>query len=389
MKTTVLVLFVFLAFMLPGWAEEEPQPTLEATIETRVFTGGGARVESHLIPKLVLPISKGLRLFLEGRLELDWLRWGTPQRQGRFDMDLLNAFIEWQVDPWLVRLGQQIIELGKIDAISPLNIWGPRDLRDYLAEAPLGSLAASIQLEIPDAATHIRLLFSPTPAGHHLPHPGSPWWPGLTVEVEEGKLAGSAFGLEASHRFGDLDVSFLAIRHTDLFPTYAPTLTGLREEFVPETVVGGSLQVPVAGWTLTGEIAHHFYDDQSKADYTAAAVQAERIFDLDPNRSVVLDVGFATNSGSTGASFDYPFKDAPFVSVSYSQLDFDRLEEIWKLRVLGSGSSGWYLNPEWGKDLNSDVRVTIGADILGGSKESFFGTFRGNSRVYLKSEVKF
>lgn len=371
----------------------EEKPTIKGTAEIRAFTAGDARVDTLLDLKFGLPLSDAFRFRFRPWFNLDVVG-RTARREGfevrpRGQARLLDGYVEYNDGPWEVRLGQQFIELGAIDKLSPLDLWRPRDFRDLLVDEPVGLLTASVSYA-PDERTSLRLLYSPYQAASLFPGPESDWWTGPRLELTRSQPRGSAIGLEVDHRVGDVELGLVAFDHPDPAPLYRLTETGIGEEYVRDRVLGGRASVPISDWMATVEVAQH-WPDQPKVPYRVVVGQVEKIWQLTARESLTLDVGYADRTGGPNVDldFNFPFRQAPFLNLNYVSLDERGLDTTFQLRAIGSGASGYYLNPELARQITPTQRISLGASILFGSRGTFLGDYRANSRLEAKWQIKF
>lgn len=66
--------------------------------------------------------------------ESDYLWFGSKDSENDYDLDLYEAYFNWDKGPWQLRLGKQIVRWGKTDQISPVNNLNPQDMRRFILD---------------------------------------------------------------------------------------------------------------------------------------------------------------------------------------------------------------------------------------------------------------
>jgi hypothetical protein len=378
-------------FSLLVWADDEP--TVKGTFETRVFTAGDVRVDTILDLEFDLPLSDQFKFRFRPWANLDLVgrneRHNVTDVRPRVHPRLVEGYVEWNDGPWEVRLGQQLVELGSIDKISPLDVWRPRDFRDLLVDEPIGLPLASVTYAT--ERTSLRLLYAPAQPASLFPGPESDWWSGPRVEFARSHPVGAAYGLHVQHRLGGVaQVGMVAFDHPDPAPLYRLAAPGLTEQYVRDRVLGGHVRFPISEWTATLEAIQH-WPDQPKVPYRVVVGQVEKIWQLSGNETLTVDLGYADRTGGSNLDFDlnFPFRSAPFVNLNYMNQDEQGLDTTFQLRAIGSDASGWYVNPEFSRQVTPDQRLSLGASLLFGRPGTFLGDFRANSRLEAKWQIKF
>jgi len=352
---------------------------------------------------------ENLSLFAEG-----WVR--SQDLFGDVDPEglLREAYLDLRYGPIDVRAGKQIVTWGRADRINPTDVVTPRDFTLLVPDDEdqrFGETAIrATYFQRGLSLTGIWLLdFEPSVVPLRKPPPP------LTIRERKpgGQLAQGAVRLEQSGSAVDWSLSYFD--GLDTIPDLALSATGLRgPELVLQShrvrVVGIDAATAVGPYSLRGEAAYTFTEDENGADpaiknpFLFVVVGGDRTFveRLNVNLQYILRVVMHYQS-----PFDIANPLTRDVAVQAALLDnqLDHVQHSFSLRVsyrwlqdtleaelaavVTVDRFGWVLRPRVTYALTDRWRLTVGGDLFGGERLSFFGNLRDNSAAFAELRWSF
>ena len=350
-----------------------------------------------------------LSLFAEG-----WVRSEDIFGDGEPDGLLREAYLGVRHGPLDVRAGKQIIVWGRADRINPTDNLTPRDYtllvpddEDQRFGVPAvratyfhGGLALTGVWLLDFEPSVVPLRRPPAPLQIHDREPGGGFEQGA-VRLEQ-----SGSGVEWSLSYFD---------GLDTIPDLALERTGsLRRELVLGShrvrVVGVDAATVVGPYGLRGEAAYTFTEDDDGDDpgiknpFLFVVVGADRTFLEHLNVNVQYILHVVTRYHSPFGIAD-PLAREVAVQAALLVNQLDHVQHSFSLRVshrwlhetleaelatiVSVDRFGWVLRPRVTYALTDRWRLTVGGDLFGGERLSFFGNLRDNSAAFAELRWSF
>lgn len=330
------------------------------------------------------------------------------RRSGR----LREAWVDWHDGAWSARVGRQLIVWGRADRFNPTDNLTPRDYTRLTPEDTDqrdGVDAARITRRFDDLAL-TGVLMMPRFRANGIPIELPPG-----VNRRELGASGPQAALKLDRSGGETDWSVSWLHGFDLMPSYAlamsptapPTLL-LRH---PRVQVLGADAATVAGrYGLRAEASYTWIDrDGTRDAFTRkpvfyAVAGGDRSFDGDLNANLQLFWRHVVDHRDA-ADFPDPARRAMLTQAmaSWSQTRRDqfgltfRLADRWLHDTVEAEFAGavsftgheFALRPRLVWRASDRVKLTLGADRYGGSRDTFFGQIRDLSNVFLEGQLGF
>ena len=226
---------------------------LPATVTYGYGTEAGESIqgELELTPSATFSLASGTRLELSARArldEVDELEPGKPSPDTYSDqskpatlgntgtLELRDAYVEFELDNGIARLGKQQIVWGRLDKLKVLDVLNPQSYREFILEdaghSRIGLWSAYVDTTLDDWRVELALIQDAT--GHEIPDedawfqltaprfrygasPGQPA-PDMTTVRERDWYEETAAGLQVSRFFGSVAVSAMAYSGMDHQP---------------------------------------------------------------------------------------------------------------------------------------------------------------------------
>jgi hypothetical protein len=93
------------------------------------------------------------------------------------------------------------------------------------------------------------------------------------------------------------------------------------------------------------------------------------------------------DASETGTALDRVFMSAFATNITYEFTEFTKLELIGVIDFYQGDD--YYVQPQLVHDVTDSLAVTVGLDLIGGPRDTFFGEFKENDRVYVKLKYTF
>lgn len=322
-----------------------------------------------------------------------------------------------------LRLGRQILQWGRADAINPTDYFGVWDLTDVLDAGEEKLAQDAVRATWFSGRWSVEAVAVPRFRESLIPIPGSRWWPssdaGPSPDPVDVRLARTAeppggrraLSLRASGSSGRFDVAVSAYRgpwHLPVLlpgsPYPDPAGRSLRVDVVPVlgrlSAFGADLATTVGPVGLHGEVAgYRFLDAEAKdpgvedpflryvvgADYTIRGALAERgLFVLvEWIQDLPLIAGAAPWPPD---DLNHVFRRSLFTRMTLPTGDFSSLDAQL---VYDTDRRGWVLQAEASWQPRDALDLVFSVDVPGGPRDAFFGTFRSNRRIHTRVRYSF
>ncbi len=304
-----------------------------------------------------------------------------------------------------MRIGKQIFDWSVTDTVSPSDNISPRDWTDILEYERVGAPAISLRFGY---ETYAELAVIPWQTPSKLPSSGGRWerdLPSGLIPGEQEPLGRDhgQVSLRAGAGLKGFDLGAVYYRGYSFSPSFtlwpAPPGSSGWLVLVPVTrfqeVYAASVASSWSVFNLRAEAG--FFKQREEDDFVQFVLGIDRewegLFDATDSLYILLQyadervtqhdspVGFPT------IDFRRVLNDALMIKTSYS---FDS-ERRWTIKVEGSynlSEGDSFVEPAlvW---RQSSYEVEAGVDILSGGKNTFFGGYGGNDRLYSKVTYKF
>jgi hypothetical protein len=322
-------------------------------------------------------------------------------------------------------IGKQIFAFGTADLLNPTDVLNPVDYTDLIDSEKIGVFALDASVH-PLDELELRAILIPTftpsrlplenerfspipPGGIFVEGPGGLLGP---IEVARRKIPDGKDALQAAFRISG------SVRGWDLSATYvtgfnrlpvlvpenlaAPPFVKLRPEFDRIHMFGGdfatTFDLPLFGEIEAhGEAAQFFTQGGRDDDYLQFVLGTRYTF-ADPvigkETNLTLEyAGEVVNGHRTekdvlsAGAFTRAFKSAVLSRLVWKPIG--RLELSTTFAWIAHGPDSIYLNPEARYEFGAHTKIVAGADILEGTRKSFFGQFDEDDRMYLSLKLTF
>ncbi len=318
-----------------------------------------------------------------------------------------EAFLDIYFDTFDLRLGKQIVNWGKADAFNPTDNVTPTDYSNLLEGEDIGVVAVNLNYYWDN--WNLQLIGVPGFTPTRLPPRGTRFSlipPVTPLPVEDPELPSntidnSQFGarLKTTYRGWDFSVSYYdgvndipspVLRPSPVFPfaTVVPVYHRFR-------AIGGDFATTFDRWGLHGEAAYLKFDgdkEDARIDYVIGFdyTKSDILFDHDLFIIVEYAGEEVTEKGSaldTGTALDRVFMSAVATKITYEFSEYTRLEV--KGAVDFYQGNDFYFQSQMVHQVTDNFEVAVGVDVLGGPRDTFFGQFKDNDRMFAKLKYTF
>jgi hypothetical protein len=414
-----------------AWADWPPSEHLKITLEYRNYSyfegksrgdGRNSISEGRLRVEYDRDVGDNMRAYINALLQADDDEFTHGFVDDFEDDDLrrnyfnfTEAFLDIYFDDFDLRLGKQIITWGKADVSNPTDNINPTDYSNLLDDETIGVVAVNLNYywngwnlqvvgvpgftptRLPPQGT--RFAFVP-PDGMAQIGPFSV--PIMEPELPSNSIDNAQYGLRllTTYRGWDFSVSY----YDGINDIPAPTVRLGKPIPSPEAVVpvyhryraiGGDFATTFDRWGFHGEAAQLIFDGDTEdarfqyvigLDYTRSDV----LFDHDIFVIIEYVGEDVTKKGSgfdSGTALDRVLVSALAGNITYEFTEYTKVE----LRGVVDFHQGddYYIQPQLVHQMTDDFEITAGLDILGGPKDTFFGEFKDNDRVFVKLKYTF
>jgi len=329
----------------------------------------------------------------------------------RNHLNFPEAFLDMYFNEFDLRLGKQIISWGKADAVNPTNNLNPTDYSNLLDDEDIGVVAVNFNYYWRE--WNLQLIgvpgFTPTrlpPRGTRfsLIPPETPL-PVEDPELPSNTLENSQFGvrLKTTHQGWDFSINY----YDGINDIPSPSLRMGMGPFpfpIPVAIVpvyhryralGGNFATTFDMWGLHGEAAQLIFDgdeEDSRIQYVIGFDYKKSDILFDHDLFVIVEyIGLheieEADAPETGTALDRVFMSAFATNITYEFTEFTKLEIVGIMDFYQGDD--YYVQPQLVHEVTDDLSVTVGLDLLGGPRDTFFGEFKENDRVYVKLKYTF
>jgi hypothetical protein len=202
-------------------------------------------------------------------------------------------------------------------------------------------------------------------------------------------------------QLGDVDMSVVALTQYDPYPTLlsvpigTPPFVRLVPIFERRYMLGMDVETVVLDdWVAHAEMAQFFTEGDRSDDWLAYVVGVRRSF-YPLDRELVLTVEYAgewqnrdaQTAAVTTSDLQRIFTNALLCRLTLNAVD--RLDVVVTGAVLFDGPESFYVQPEARYEIGDHTRITLGLDLFGGSRQTFFGGLKDDDRFYMSLKLAF
>ncbi len=374
---------------------------IEGSLETRIagYTQKQAGAEDgyadvRFLPKITFTPSDKFLFYVEPEFILGTKGFVRPELDVVENSDrkpvigLREAYGEYNHGMVRARIGNQLFgSWSATDTVTPMNNLNPRDLTDIIWRRDLAVPAVDLKI---GGDTFLEAVVVPRFTPSKLPLTGTRWerdLGGLQLADQELRDRGDA---QYALRAGTITqgVSLSASYYKGYFSSYKLAGYVLTPNYRPEEVYAVSAAKGMGGFNARVEAGYFNQDGDDK--FIQYVVGADRqwteLFRSSDSLFVLAqycgeEVTRANNpTGLDTIDFRRIFKNSVMAKTEYAPDE----NGPWRLRLetsYGLSEHGLYLQPSigWRQDK---YEVKTGVDLFAGPKESFFGGYRGNNRLF-------
>ncbi len=301
---------------------------------------------------------------------------------------LREAYVEYRHDWFRARIGNQLFgSWGVTDTVSPMNNINPRDMLDIVWWRYLAVPAMDLKI---GGDTFIEAVIIPWFTPSKLPLTGSRWerdLGGLQLANQDLRDRNDAqYALRTGTMIKGFNLS--ASYYKGYFSSYKLNGMILTPIYRPEEVFAASATKGIAGFNLRAEAGYFNQsgDDKFIQYVVGADRQWSQMFQSSDSLFILAqycgeEVTQANNpTGLPIIDFRRIFKNSIMAKAEYAPDE----NGPWRLRLetsYGLSEHGLYAQPSvgWRQDK---YEIKAGADLFAGPKESFFGGYRDNNRLF-------
>ncbi len=411
------------------WHNWPPSEKFKITVEYRNYTyfedesrgdSRDSRNEGRLRVEYDDSFRDNMRLYLNALLQADDDSFTHGFVDDFEDDDLkrnyfnfTEAFLDIYFDDFDLRLGKQIITWGKADAFNPTDNLTPTDYANLLDDDEIGVVAVNLNyywrdwnLQIVGVPGFTPTRLPPRDTRFSLIPPDTPL-PVEDPELPSNTIDNAQFGVRAKTTYRGWDYSISYYDGVNDIPV--PALKMMEVPVPPFSVpvsvvpvynrfraVGADFATVFGRWGLHGEMAHLVFDgdrDDARLQYVLGIdyTKSDIIFDHDLFVIIeyvgeeVTEEGERLDTGTTPV--DRILMSAIAFNIEYELTEFTKLEV--KGAVDFHQGDDYYFQPQFVHDLTDNFEIRVGLDVLGGPRDTFFGQFKDNDRVFLKLTYTF
>jgi len=402
----VVALFLLLTVYIASASEMEPSnevPLISGSVSGAWWSGSRSLDDKKGLPDAALwlktePKSSNVSAVVDG-----WIRNEDLSRDGSTKSRLREVFVGTSAGTVDLRAGRQILVWGRADQINPTDNLTPRDftlLVPDVADDRLGTDAVLV--------SHRRgnYSFSAIWLPHFRPNI-VPLPRGLSLHEQTPTSARQwAFKLDRSGGEG-VDWSLSSYSGFDLNPTLAVLPNGQRGELLERhpriRVTGGDFAIPVGRFGLRGEVAYTSTEDPNGTDplkkkpFFFGVFGVERTFFdylnvnvqyyvysvkhyLDPRQ--VSDAGLRQIAISQAIANHELDQSAQGLAIRIANKWWNETLEGEIALLTSFDRKDYAVKPKLVYAINDHLKATLGADILRGSQDAFFGRLQKNSAAF-------
>lgn len=397
-------------------ADPQPHFRLSGTLETygafypqkRAGSDYTSSVEERLLPRLLLTPSDRLLLYMQGDLRIDspGLARGLGalpvERSGRQPIaDIREGYLEYTESWYRLRAGKQIFDWSVTDTVSPADALSPRDLTDFVRWERIGTPALDVRI---GGDAFAQFVYLPWFAPSRIPTSDNRWAEllpqGVTLAEQSTPQRGvGQFAVRGGMTTGGFDFGasyFYGYSYSPLIrivPLSATTFSA-QPHYQHNQITAASLAGSVMGYNLRTEAG--YIQQQNQDDFISYVIGADREWSglMLPTDSLYALLQYV-NELKTGRD-----------GLSDTAIDIRRVFNnslLGKLKYAFTEPKEWGIRCDWMINLDNNSRflnsaltwerspfnIEMGYEWFLGDKETFWGSYKNNSRVFVKGIYRF
>ncbi|GAX59128.1 UDP-N-acetylmuramate-alanine ligase [Candidatus Scalindua japonica] len=341
----------------------------------------------------------------------------------RFMLNVNEAFLTYSTDRFDISFGKMIYEWGTADGYNPTNNINSFDFTDIPTAEKIG--LPSVSLNYSHDLFNANLVFAPLFSSSRLPDTDNRWVGDITdaLENSSGATVTVIPGSEKSP-VNNIDNSQFAIRIStstllegwDFSLSYYDGIQQvgvLRSDLDLSTLLlglpprltlfrdyphcreyGFDFSTTFNSLEIHGEVAGHMTDgdkmDDDYVEYVAGinytfydilfGFLEEAMVVLEYAGEAIFDEKISNNEFSGSGDYFRPFKNSVLANINF------KFSENTKFKVSGAinlGDDDSYIRPLFSHKLFENTKCEAGVDIISGHKDTFFGRWRQNDRLFI------
>jgi len=365
-------------------------------------------------------LADGVRLGVNVRAGLRKAATATDSTAG--GARLREGFLEIETSQFTWRVGRQIIAWGRADRINPTDNLSPRDFTTLTPEDDEqrnGINAGLVRYQLRGgnlpAITAVVLQFEE----NRMPQGALP--PNI-VRAQRPKPHQAEFALKVDRSGSGLDWSISYFDGFERLPRYgldlaSPTLPVFRSVYRRARVLGGDFAFARDAWTMRGEFSVSRYNqacdkfiscEQSGRKANRAVLGVDRDFWSTTNINVQLfAVAHDYRAPAPGGTAQQPVGIPVPLALALNRLNSEFASHEWGMTfrvsdrlfndrlklelaaVVDFTNQSSILRPRASFALSDSVKISAGADLFHGDRQTYFGVLKKNNTVYVELGLVF
>lgn len=384
-----------------SWASAQDLQ-LNAALALGAWSGNRVLDDRSGVFARTLSVGAGAALADQWRIKVDGSLYQFPQQRGGATRRALReAYIQWEGESTVLRLGPQIVAWGRADRVNPTDNLTARDYTSPLAvdEAQRIGAPAFVVLHELGEAGRLTLL-----AKRFRPSKGPSDLAELSLPLRAGGDE-TEYAVKFDHTGQALDWSISwfdgreKLRSLQLLRAPGGRIVGASRGHAPLRAVGLDAASTIGAWGLRGELARLRFDAQDgrlSHWFGISGVEASlprsasigvqyfiRRFDRDPvtpgeNPALRRRLRIANNQF-------HRLQDG--FTLRYAQRFWNDRIDVELVGMANLRERDWALRPRINLRWSDRIKVSAGADRFRGRQESFFGSLEKNTAGF--AEVVF
>ncbi|PIT93502.1 hypothetical protein COU00_04045 [Candidatus Falkowbacteria bacterium CG10_big_fil_rev_8_21_14_0_10_43_11] len=403
----LLVVAVALGILVPLAFGDEPKFSGELRIFSAAYLDDRTGAEDlfgeiRFLPAVAWQTDYDWFLYIQGDFRLDSENYASGvfdgvEDDGRWIGNLRQAYAEYTEDLFKLRVGKQIFDWSTTDTISPSDNINPRDWVDVAEWERIG--VPAIDLRYGDA-TFWEFVYIPWSTPSKLP--AGRWEYDLPPGLVSGGIDGpendyDQFALRAGTNVSgwDLGASYYHGYSYNPSVSFQPP-NAINTEYIREDVVAVSAVGEIGGGVMLRAEAGYF-NQHGNNDFVQFVIGADRFWNdvFRTTDELYLLVQYTdeveTKNDNPAAFRIYDFRRAFRRSfMARAQYSFDDTRQ-WTLKLEGSYNcedDDSYIQPSVAFRRNN-LEIEAGIGFASGPKNTFWGEWRENDRIFIQCTYHF
>ncbi len=342
-----------------------------------------------------------------------------------------DGFLRYERENWSIKIGRQFITWGRADSFRPTDVFMRYDFTDLIEARELATDA--LKLDLFQGAWTLESVWAPVFRPDIISYRAENRWTGLPARTEvpgigqvgltfrqdseqrpAATLSSGQVGVRLSGSAAGWDFAGMCYYGYDRVPTFTrreltnfdPVALQASITLAPVhqrvTVLGGDVATVVSGWGLRGEAAYTVtaglptgVSGINESYFRLTAGMDRTFYRLPFGQNLALIVQYALDTEPRQpAAIDqqdvdprlHPFQQALVVNTIWKYNEFVRFNVKGYVNVL---QGDYLLQSEASWQPIDAVTLVVGADVLGGRPNTFFGQFRENDRIRFRVSYTF